>query len=78
VAAGFALDFDQLDWSDLVAVVGGVRAGVAGRYGSFNEPSGGFVAGCVCRRIAAEQSAATLVGVSLFAVGADGIVNGVG
>ena len=46
LAAGLALDFDQFERGDLVAVVGGVGAGVAGGDGGFNLPA---VGGGMCR-----------------------------
>jgi hypothetical protein len=71
-AACFALDFYQLGGSDLIAVVGGIGADVSGGQGSFNEPSR------VGLRKSAEQSTAALVRIGLFAVSADGFVNGAG
>ena len=45
LAARLALDFDQLDGSDLVAVVGRVSAGVAGGDGGLDLPAvGGGIA----------------------------------
>ena len=68
VADGVTLDFDDFDGRDLVTVVGGVSAGVAGADGADDAPA--FVRGI------AEESAAALVGVGLFAVGADGVNDG--
>ncbi len=64
--AGLALDADKLDGRDVVAVVRGVGAGVAGRDDLDHGvgPRGG----------ATEQDSAALVRVGLLAVGAKGFV----
>ena len=66
VAAGIALDPDQLERRDLVAVVGGVGAGVGGCDGDRNLPA--------VRCSDTEQSASALVRVGLLGVGADLVV----
>ncbi len=71
-AAGLALDFDELLRGDVVAVVRGVGAGVAG--------ADDLVDDMVAVRSGvgfAEEDTAALVGVGLFAVGAQGFVVGV-
>src|SRR5580698_404775 len=65
--AGVALDFDELKGSDLIAVVSGVSADVAGGDGGVDLPALGL---CM-----AEERAAALVGVGLLAVGADLLIN---
>ncbi len=64
--AAFALNFYQLFGIDVVTVVGGVSAGVAGP---------GY--GCDCARVVidlAEQDPAAFVWVGFFAVLAEGVV----
>ena len=63
VAAGFALDFDELGGVDVVAVVGGIETGVAG-----GDDAVDFVG---VGEGVAEEDAAALVGVGLLAVGAE-------
>ena len=65
--AAFALDAHEFFGIDVVAVVGGVGAGVAGAGG------GGDDAGAVVVD-ATEQDAAAFVGVGFFAVLAEGVV----
>jgi hypothetical protein len=68
--AGFALRLDQLDGGDVVAVVSAVGAGVAGA------EELGDAQGIAIH--VAEQDAAALVRVGLFAVGAELVVEGLG
>src|SRR5207244_3398187 len=67
--AGLALDFDELLRGDVVAVVRGVGAGVAGANDLVDVVA--FGVGF------AEEDAAALVRVGLFAVSAEGFVVGV-
>ena len=60
----------------MVTVVGGVGAGVAGRYGGFNCPACGLIAGQVRVDKTAEQYSTALVRVGMFSVGAKSIVDG--
>jgi hypothetical protein len=62
---GIALDLDYLDGGYLIAIVGGISAGVAGADSADDAPALG--------RGVAEKSAAALVRVGFFAVGADRI-----
>ena len=66
-AARLALDLHQFGGGDLKAVVGGISAGVAGRNGHGHAPAilGGIP----------QQSPAALLGVIVFAMGADGRVD---
>ena len=68
--AGFALGLDELQWRDVVTVVGAVGAGVAGadQVGDLEAVGGG----------AAEDDAAALVRVGFFTVGSKLVVEGPG
>jgi len=72
-ATRLTLDLYQLLRGDVVAVVGGVGTGVAGTNDLLNVI---YRRGAIAfaRDVLAEQDAAALVGVSLFAMGAEGFV----
>ena len=65
LAHGVTLDLDYLHGRDLIAIVGGVSAGVAGADGADYAPAFG--------RGVAEKCAASLMRIGFFAVGTDGI-----
>src|ERR1039457_334143 len=76
LAARLPLDLHQFHGGDLIAVVGGVGAGVAGAHRGFDQPALGLVSGPGGGT--AQQGAAALVGPGLFTVGADCVVNRAG